>query len=520
MRDSVERAVDERGETGSRRRTSVASGSALGALGAVVSAAGGFALVLVVTRMLGAVDSGRFFLAVAVFTVLVAVGKLGTDTSLVRFVSVLLARGRDDQVVPLAVRAAAVVMLVSGGLGVLVFVLAGPLAGLLVADPGDADRVMLRWVAVGLPLGAVTLTLLGATRGAGSVATFVWVEQVLKPLARPVVVVLVCALGAGVVGAFVAWLIPAVLGLMAVFVSIRTRLRSARAGGAPSGPPVGGAEFWRFALPRALSGTLEVLSLWVGVMMLSALSGSAEAGIFTAVARVVTAGLMVLVALRLALGPHLGAAFERSQYDRVEALHAHSTTWAVLVSFPFFLLVAVFADVVLAVFGTEFGAGAAALTVLAVANLVNVAVGNVQSIVLMCGRSSWTLVGTTAALAVQVLLGLVLIPTWGLLGAAWAFGVGVIVNNLVAWWQVSRGLRLRVWSRPVVAALLLTTVAFGGGGLLVRTWIGSGLPALALVASVGTSMLAAVAWARPRLLDLPAGYRVLAKRFDPTGATT
>ncbi|WP_268892566.1 oligosaccharide flippase family protein [Nocardioides sp. AX2bis] len=485
-----------------------------------MSAAGGFALVLVVTRTLGAADSGRFFLAVAVFTVLIAVGKLGTDTSLVRFVSVLLARGRDDQVVPLAVRAAVVVLVVSGLVGVVIFVLSRPLAALLVADPSGDDQVLLRWVAVGLPLGAVTLTLLGATRGAGSVATFVWVEQVFKPLARPAAVVVVCALGAGVVGAFVAWLVPAVLGLAVVFVSMRARLRGARAGEAPSGPPVGGAEFWRFALPRALSGTLEVFSLWIGVMMLSALTGSADAGVFTAVARVVTAGLMVMVAMRLALGPHLGAAFEHRQLDRVEALHAHSTTWAVLVSFPFFLLVAVFADVVLEVFGAGFEAGAAALTVLAAANLVNVAVGNVQSIVLMCGRSSWTLVGTTSALAVQVLLGLALIPSYGLVGAAWAFGAGVVVNNLVAWWQVSHGLRLRVWSRPVVAALLLTTAVFGGGGLAARAWIGSGLLAAVLVASVGTVAIVAVALARPRLLDLPAGYRVLARRFDPTGATT
>jgi O-antigen/teichoic acid export membrane protein len=266
-----------------------------------------------------------------------------------------------------------------------------------------------------------------------------------------------------------------------------------------------------------VGGTLEIVAPWLGVLLLSAWATSAEAAQFTAVARVVTAGTMVLVATRLALGPHLSGAFAAADDDRLARLHEHSTIWAVLLSFPFFLTLAVYPATVLSIFGPAFPAAAGALVVLAVANLVNVGVGNAQSIVLMGGRSGWNLAGTATALVVQLALGALLIPGGGVRGAAVALGASIVCSNLLNAWLVHRRLAIPVLPTGVVVSVAASSAVFLPLQLLARAALGDSGQALVLSTAVAALCLAAVVWLCRRRLDLAAGWRVLTIGFGSAG---
>jgi O-antigen/teichoic acid export membrane protein len=405
-------------------------------------------------------------------------------------------------------------------LAVVLFVLADPVADLIYAsDDAQPGAYLVRQVAVFLPFATITLLLLAATRGFGGVGAFVGVEQVFKPLARPLTVGVVCLVGAGVSAAFLAWVLPVLVGLAMAGFALRGQLTRLERAQPDLAEVVTAREFWGFAVPRALGGTLEILAPWFGVVMLSGLTGSADAGVFTAVVRVVMAGTMLLVAMRLAMGPHLSEAFARGDLRRLEALHEHATTWGVLLSFPFLLAVAFVPETTLSLFGADFPRGSTALVILALANLVNVAVGNVQSIVLMGGRSSWNLGNTAVALALQAGLGAALIPSYGLAGAAIGFAAGVVANNALSFWQTRNGLGLRVWSRGVLTAVGLTSVLFISINGIVRYLLGHAALDMLLANVVAVAVEALVILCRPGLFNINEGWRVLTQTFGPPGTT-
>ena len=76
------------------------------------------------------------------------------------------------------------------------------------------------------------------------------------------------------------------------------------------------------------------------------------------------------------------------------------------------LVFAVFGPLLLGVFGRGFDQGSTALAILSVAMLVNLGTGNVTVVLLMGGKSSWNLVNTAIALALNIGLNLVLIPRY------------------------------------------------------------------------------------------------------------
>ena len=124
------------------------------------------------------------------------------------------------------------------------------------------------------------------------------------------------------------------------------------------------------------------------------------------------------------------------------------------------------------------------MTVLALAMLVNTGVGNVQSLLLMGGRSGLHLVSTLAGLTVTVSLGLWLIPGHGATGAALAWAAGIATENLTA-----AGFARSVVAEPLVDAATLRAAAatVAGVGLAAGVGVlagGRGLPGLAVALGV------------------------------------
>ncbi|MCP3819739.1 oligosaccharide flippase family protein [Streptomyces sp. A3M-1-3] len=405
-------------------------------LGSGANAVFGFVLVVLTTRSVGLHEAGAVFTGVAVFTILSNACKLGADTGLVRFVSRDLAMGGGREVEAL-VRTAVVPGALAGTTAAALLFSASPLSASLLPQMAPADaQTLIRLFALFLPVATVSMLLLGATRGYGTVLPFVGVEQIGKPLLRVLLAVPVAVLAPGVLTLAAAWLVPSLAGAVGAWLALR-RCRAAHTG-TPRQP--GGAlpwrEFWSFAAPRAMSSVLDIGAIWVGVILLSALATTEEAGLYTAIGRVITAGTLLQLAIRLAVAPEISRLLALGETDQARGLHRISTRWIVLFSWPLFVMLACFPATVLSVFGAGFGEGAGALLVLCAASVVNISVGNAQTVLLMAGKSSWHLAVTGAAFAVQLATGLFAVPRWGVVGAAVSWGVAIIVENLASAWLV------------------------------------------------------------------------------------
>ncbi|MEU9053152.1 oligosaccharide flippase family protein [Streptomyces sp. NPDC048384] len=413
-----------------------ARGGWWGFLGSAVNAVFGYVLVALVTRGLGAYGAGAVFTGVAAFTILCNTCKLGADTGLVRFVPGDLAITGGRKVGALLRSAVVPGALASTTAAALLFLSPGTATALLPSlAPGDAVTLV-RLFAVFLPLATVTLILLGATQGHGTVIPYVGVEQIGKPVLRVLIAVPVLLIAPGVLTLAAAWLVPSLAGFLFAWLALRRcRRRSSEHVAVPETAVQEAATrrgFWAFAAPRAISSVFDISAVWLGVVLLSSLATSEEAGIYTAVGRVVIAATLLQLAIRLAVAPEISRLLALGDLPQASHLHRVSTRWIVLFSWPLLALLTSFPGTVLSLFGPEFDQGAGALVLLCIASAVNVGVGNAQTVLLMAGKSTWHLAVTGVAFAVQLTVGFLAIPRLGVLGAALSWGAATVVENVVA----------------------------------------------------------------------------------------
>ena len=98
---------------------------------------------------------------------------------------------------------------------------------------------------------------------------------------------------------------------------------------------------------------------------------------------------------------------------------------------------------------------------MAVAMMIGVASGPVDTMLLMGGRSSLSLVNSLVALTADLTLCFLLIPRWGILGAAVAWNVAVILRSTLGYFQVRSINGLSPFSRSTLVAALCLSLTFG-----------------------------------------------------------
>jgi O-antigen/teichoic acid export membrane protein len=468
-----------------------------GATGSVV----GLVLAAVVGRRLGTDGAGTYFLVVAVFMIVSNVAELGADTGLVRFVAAARATGRPQDVPHLLVVAVRPVLVVGAA------VVAAAWVWTLVAPDArpDVPATFVVGAAAVAVLSSLTAVMLALTRGLGDVLSYPLLQSVLLPILRLLAVVAVVRAGGGALAVVTAWMAPVVLVLgLATAVALTLTVR--HCGGLRRRPDPSPEQqgltrrFWTFSATRGVSAAVEIMLEWVDVLLVGLLTSAEAAGVYAVVTRCARAGEVVQQAARVAVGPQVSSALARGALHEAREIYGLVTAAMIWMSWPFFIVLAVFPDAVLAIFGRGFDDGATSLTVLAVAMGLATAAGTVQTILLMGGRSSWQLADKSAALAVNVVLNLLLVPAWGIEGAAVAWAVTILLDTALVVYQVQHLMGLRPDGRHLWVAAALSVGVVGTTTVAARLVLGSSSGVLlGATASAAVLYLAASVVLRRRL---------------------
>ena len=194
--------------------------------GAAFSALFGVLLVVIVTNGFSPTLAGTLFSATSVFLILESVALLGTDTGLVKWLPAQLASGRAADLTRTLVISAVPVLALSATVAVALYAAAPALSPHLVgSDAASMMAVMLRALAIVLPVAALYDLVVAATRGTGSMKPTVVVDNIGRLGLQALAVLVVLLAGGGPLALALAWSLPYLLGLVAAGTWLWSRVR-------------------------------------------------------------------------------------------------------------------------------------------------------------------------------------------------------------------------------------------------------------------------------------------------------
>ncbi|MFZ0887076.1 MAG: flippase [Candidatus Binataceae bacterium] len=438
----------------------LASGASTAVAGVLVGRGVQLAGQVVLARALGPALFGVYSLGWTVLRITGLMAPLGLDSGVVYFAS----RHRDDPGRFKGVVLASLALAIGGGalIGCVVWVAAPWLAVRVFGEPRLTG--VLRGLSLAMGLLAGLRVAASATRVSQRVQYSIYAEAIGQPAVNLLLFLILFVMGERLIGAVAACTAShGVAFLLALYYLFRL---FPEALSSETRPLFNTLTLIGFSLPIASAGTMLSLNAWVGRLLVGYFQPAAEVGIYQAASEASILFAIIVVGFSTILAPTIADLHRREQWQMLDELFKVSTKWTLYLSIPPFLVIAFLPrEVMTVLYGMRYESGAVPLLILSIGQLVNAGTGAVGLMLVMTGHQTELLRISALALAVNVALSCILIPHFGLAGAAVASTCAIGGVNCMAVLVAWRSIRVwpydaRYWKGLIAGALAAAPILF------------------------------------------------------------
>ena len=397
--------------------------------GATVALAG-FIGNAITARLLGPDKLGVFAYVVWCVTIGSMVASLGINIVQQRFIPSLTAEGRNDEaegLIGATTRLAVVAAIVGSGL--LFAYLFWPGRSATEGASGTSRLVVIAFAVTWFicwRMADVYLFYLRGEQRFGELASLSAVSALIK--------LVVIALGAwlfGIPGAIAGYVAGNLLPASRMSRLLRVK---------PTVSPKLRREVASFALASWVTAVIGGLVFGrTEIVFLEHYTGLVAVGLFTAAATIVEMAVQLPPLVLSALLPRFSEQFGHGAHDSMQRLYRTMTALVGMVIVPICLCLAAIAPALVPVlFGTEFADAVPVAAVLLIAAAISSLGVTTAYLLQSMGKTGLLLVSNGLGLVGTIALGFLLVPRFGLIGAAWSRGVVQVSVVLIETWYVTR----------------------------------------------------------------------------------
>jgi len=188
-----------------------------------------------------------------------------------------------------------------------------------------------------------------------------------------------------------------------------------------------------FSLPMMMVVGSQYIISWTDIFMLSLFERPVAVGRYQIVYQTSVILLLLMKSANSIFPAIVSDLYDQNNIGEIESIYTVFTKWTLYLSSILYVTIFVFSLEILGLFGSEFQDPRAvtALYILTTSQLIVVAVGSVGHLLAMIDYERLQLVNTIAVSSLNILLNYYFIQWYGIVGAASATGLSVVVLNLI-----------------------------------------------------------------------------------------
>ncbi|OEH92146.1 flippase [Bacillus solimangrovi] len=305
----------------------------------------------------------------------------------------------------------------------------------------------------------------GVFRGIKKIKFYVFNQDILVPITKIIVLIIAIILGSQLYSLAIAFYCSLIFGTLYLLTTVyRLGLLSKFS----LNPLKHYKELLKFSLPLLLTGFLAVISQRTDSLMIGYFLNETQVGIYDIALKIGTLSSFILVAFNTMFAPTISSLYHRNDLATLSSMYKAITKWVVGVNLITFSVILLFGQDIMHIFGKEFIAGSTALVLVGIGQIVNAGVGSAGYILIMTGNPHYEMYLNFLVVFINVTLNLLLIPLYGIEGAALASLVSVAIANIVKLLLVYRKHRLHPYNLNYIK--LICSIVFS---LLVTQWLKS-----------------------------------------------
>ena len=391
-------------------------------IGSVFGGAMIFLNEVLAARFLGVTTYGLYALAYVLAKIGETVSLCGLRVGILHFLPIYYKQGKMSLVVGTILASLSIPLVMGCGLSLTLWFLTPWLATEIFHKAEVIPYI--RIVSLAIPFMSLSEILALTTRGFGYAKYYVIVRNVVPQIAFTIMLTLMWLagwnqvwIGIVFVGAYIAALVVGLISIDRILGRDVWHIK----------PLLPFRKLYSYSFPILINSILYMIITWTDLLMLGVFRTSDHIGVYRGCLQIVLFFDMILLAFNAATC-HIYPVLEKEKRHQ-ELVQAYGTVtrWLVMLGIPIYLMIAYNGTDILLLIGSEFTSGKLPLLILASGYLMKCCVGSSGFILVLCGRQKVETINATGAALSNIVLNLLLIPRYGLLGAAMATSISFFI---------------------------------------------------------------------------------------------
>ena len=396
----------------------------------------GYILTLVIANLFGAKGLGDYVLAITVLRLFTLLAKLGLDTASIRFIASFVSQEKWTSILNFRKKVVFILSFSSIIVSLLMYFLSTPIAHLINAN---ASYIEIAAFFV-LP---ITFFMLHyqSLRGLKRIAEFSFFYRISQALFSVILIVIIYQFNKGAEVTLYAYLLSVLIVSFLSFLSFRYWLKKISEGKESAEQEIMSySTILKISIPLMFAQSVQFIMAWTDKLMLGAIdtpnvilgltTNSSEVGTYHVAFKLSMFAAVSLMAINSIAAPKFAEMFRKNDIVGFKKVVHQSTKIIFWTSVPLIAIFFIFPEFFLSLFGEEFKIGVTAFIFLSCGRLVSSFSGSVGNILQMTGNQNIYALILFFGAILNVLLNLILIPRYGINGAAIASMSSLITWNL------------------------------------------------------------------------------------------
>lgn len=196
------------------------------------------------------------------------------------------------------------------------------------------------------------------------------------------------------------------------------------------------------SMPMMLTGSMFFILGWMDNIILGIFRSSEEVGMYDAAFKLSTLSAVVLLAINAIQAPVFSELYHKKEIGRLQKIIFKSNRVLFFTSLPLTAILCFFPELILGFLGEGFKGAWLALILLSIGNFINSITGSIGILLQMTGhQKQYNKIITSTAIG-SIILNFILVPQFGLVGAAISSSSAKIIQNLLSVFYAKKELNI------------------------------------------------------------------------------
>lgn len=434
-----------------------AKGSIIILLGTILSTLFVFIYRLLFARYFESIEYGIFSLSVTILSILTIIGTMGLNEGLSRQISFYIGRNKKKNIRTIIRVSLIYGLLFSSVISIILYLFSEFFSSLLFHDQNFT--YVIKIIALTIPFYVEISILNSIFRGYQRVKENVIFIDILKNLLFIIFLLIIIYYRLSLMWAIISYSFTFILTLtFFIFYYLRNKPYDYQYFTKKS---TIGRELLFFSIPIMFVSILNQIVVWTDTLMLGIFKTASIVGLYNAALPIGRFVSIPLGALLFIYTPIASELFSKKNDNEMRRTYLVLSKWLSSMTFPIAMMFILFPNyIIFYSFGQEYIGASIALQILATGFFINNLMGPNGATLMAMGKTKFLMYSTFGSACINISLNYILIPSFGIIGAAISSAIALISMNFIRSIQLYKLTTITSIGKNTIKPILFSLIAF------------------------------------------------------------